>query len=84
MFDHFLCFIANSRSNSPTSRLGYISHTRTDKTTPAKPRRSGVVRSQGASRENSPNRYGTSGRERRLSGSKIPSSGGKPKGKYLA
>ena len=71
----------NSRSNSPTSRLGYISHTHTraDKTTPAKPRRSGVVRSQGASRENSPNRYGTSGRERRLSGSKIPSSGGKPK-----
>ena len=42
-----------------------------------------MVRSQGASRENSPNRYGPSGRERRLSGSKIPSSGGKPKGKYL-
>ncbi|XP_071154263.1 CLIP-associating protein 1-like isoform X19 [Mytilus edulis] len=69
---------ANSRSNSPNSRLGYVSHTRKDRT-PAKPRRSGVVRSQGASREGSPNRYGHSGRERRLSGSKIPSSGGKTK-----
>ncbi|XP_052092864.1 CLIP-associating protein 2-like isoform X9 [Mytilus californianus] len=69
---------ANSRSNSPNSRLGYVSHTRKDKT-PAKPRRSGMVRSQGASREGSPNRYGRSGRERRLSGSKIPSSGGKAK-----
>ncbi|CAC5380170.1 CLASP1_2 [Mytilus coruscus] len=68
----------NSRSNSPNSRLGYVSHTRKDKT-PAKPRRSGMVRSQGASREGSPNRYGHSGRERRLSGSKIPSSGGKAK-----
>ncbi|XP_071154260.1 CLIP-associating protein 1-A-like isoform X16 [Mytilus edulis] len=68
----------NSRSNSPNSRLGYVSHTRKDRT-PAKPRRSGVVRSQGASREGSPNRYGHSGRERRLSGSKIPSSGGKTK-----
>ncbi|XP_052092862.1 CLIP-associating protein 1-A-like isoform X7 [Mytilus californianus] len=68
----------NSRSNSPNSRLGYVSHTRKDKT-PAKPRRSGMVRSQGASREGSPNRYGRSGRERRLSGSKIPSSGGKAK-----
>ncbi|XP_063424882.1 CLIP-associating protein 1-A-like isoform X7 [Mytilus trossulus] len=69
---------ANSRSNSPNSRLGYVSHTRKDRT-PAKPRRSGMVRSQGASREGSPNRYGHSGRERRLSGSKIPSSGGKTK-----
>ncbi|VDI03013.1 CLIP-associating protein 1/2, partial [Mytilus galloprovincialis] len=68
----------NSRSNSPNSRLGYVSHTRKDRT-PAKPRRSGMVRSQGASREGSPNRYGNSGRERRLSGSKIPSSGGKTK-----
>ncbi|XP_050407354.1 CLIP-associating protein 1 isoform X3 [Patella vulgata] len=66
-----------SRSNSPSSRLNYLTHTtqaRTDSNlTPNRTRKS-MPRSQGASREASPNRN-TYGRERRLSGSKIGSGG---------
>ncbi|XP_050407355.1 CLIP-associating protein 1-A isoform X4 [Patella vulgata] len=68
---------AGSRSNSPSSRLNYLTHTtqaRTDSNlTPNRTRKS-MPRSQGASREASPNRN-TYGRERRLSGSKIGSGG---------
>ncbi|KAJ8307400.1 hypothetical protein KUTeg_015484 [Tegillarca granosa] len=74
--------ITGSRSGSPASRLQYITHTggRTDPMTPTKPRRSGIARSQGASREGSPSRVSMQpGRERRLSGggSKLPSSASK-------
>ncbi|KAK6182722.1 hypothetical protein SNE40_010342 [Patella caerulea] len=66
-----------SRSNSPSSRLNYLTHTtqaRTDSNlTPNRTRKS-MPRSQGASREASPNRN-TYGRERRLSGSKVGSGG---------
>lgn len=50
---------ANSRSGSPSSRLSYLTHTtgRAESTmTPGRPRRQGMVRSQGASREGSPTR----------------------------
>ncbi|XP_021373913.1 CLIP-associating protein 1-like isoform X13 [Mizuhopecten yessoensis] len=66
---------ANSRSGSPSSRLSYLTHTtgRAESTmTPGRPRRSAMVRSQGASREGSPTRMNLQpGRERRLSGSKL-------------
>ncbi|XP_021373907.1 CLIP-associating protein 1-like isoform X7 [Mizuhopecten yessoensis] len=65
----------NSRSGSPSSRLSYLTHTtgRAESTmTPGRPRRSAMVRSQGASREGSPTRMNLQpGRERRLSGSKL-------------
>ncbi|XP_046581036.1 CLIP-associating protein 1-like isoform X17 [Haliotis rubra] len=63
---------ANSRSGSPSSRLGYITHNsgRVDPMASGRPRKSGIPRSQGTSREGSPNRH-TYGRERRLSGSKV-------------
>ncbi|XP_067686714.1 CLIP-associating protein 1-like isoform X17 [Haliotis asinina] len=63
---------ANSRSGSPSSRLGYITHSsgRVDPMASGRPRKSGIPRSQGTSREGSPNRH-TYGRERRLSGSKV-------------
>ncbi|XP_046581033.1 CLIP-associating protein 1-like isoform X14 [Haliotis rubra] len=62
----------NSRSGSPSSRLGYITHNsgRVDPMASGRPRKSGIPRSQGTSREGSPNRH-TYGRERRLSGSKV-------------
>ncbi|XP_067686712.1 CLIP-associating protein 1-like isoform X15 [Haliotis asinina] len=62
----------NSRSGSPSSRLGYITHSsgRVDPMASGRPRKSGIPRSQGTSREGSPNRH-TYGRERRLSGSKV-------------
>lgn len=47
---------ANSRSGSPTSRISYLTHTQKDPMTPRSQRRSGVTRSQGTSREGSPNR----------------------------
>lgn len=52
----FLWFAANSRSSSPTSRISYLTHTQKDPMTPRSMRRSGAARSQGASREGSPNR----------------------------
>nr|AYP63828.1 CLIP-associating protein 1 [Haliotis discus discus] len=63
---------ANSRSGSPSSRLGYITHNsgRVDPMASGRPRKSGIPRSQGTSREGSPSRH-TYGRERRLSGSKV-------------
>ncbi|XP_071101287.1 CLIP-associating protein 1-like isoform X13 [Haliotis cracherodii] len=62
----------NSRSGSPSSRLGYITHNsgRVDPMASGRPRKSGIPRSQGTSREGSPSRH-TYGRERRLSGSKV-------------
>lgn len=51
-----LIFTANSRSSSPTSRISYLTHTQKDPMTPRSVRRSGATRSQGASREGSPNR----------------------------
>ncbi|XP_069119550.1 CLIP-associating protein 1-like isoform X10 [Argopecten irradians] len=78
---------ANSRSGSPSSRLSYLTHTtgRAESTmTPGRPRRSGMVRSQGASREGSPTRMNLQpGRERRLSGSKLSTSKG-AKGNVMA
>lgn len=56
-------FSAGSRSTSPSSHLNYITNS-TYATTPRK--RSGIPRSQGASRETSPSR-GKFARERRLS-----------------
>ncbi|XP_069119548.1 CLIP-associating protein 1-like isoform X8 [Argopecten irradians] len=77
----------NSRSGSPSSRLSYLTHTtgRAESTmTPGRPRRSGMVRSQGASREGSPTRMNLQpGRERRLSGSKLSTSKG-AKGNVMA
>ncbi|XP_078333538.1 CLIP-associating protein 1-like isoform X20 [Crassostrea virginica] len=77
---------ANSRSGSPTSRISYLTHTQKDPMTPRSVRRSGATRSQGASREGSPNRvHMQPGRERRLSGGKtLPSSGGKRKAGVMA
>ncbi|XP_036366143.1 CLIP-associating protein 1-B isoform X15 [Octopus sinensis] len=66
---------ASSRSGSPSSRVGYSHHgtshhsTHHSISTP-KARRSAIPRSQGTSRETSPNRS-TYGRERRLSGSRL-------------
>ncbi|XP_078333535.1 CLIP-associating protein 1-like isoform X17 [Crassostrea virginica] len=76
----------NSRSGSPTSRISYLTHTQKDPMTPRSVRRSGATRSQGASREGSPNRvHMQPGRERRLSGGKtLPSSGGKRKAGVMA
>ncbi|XP_033732928.1 CLIP-associating protein 1-like isoform X12 [Pecten maximus] len=78
---------ANSRSGSPSSRLSYLTHTtgRAESTmTPGRPRRSGMVRSQGASREGSPTRMNLQpGRERRLSGSKLSTNKG-GKGNVMA
>ncbi|CAI9735477.1 CLIP-associating protein 1-B isoform X13 [Octopus vulgaris] len=65
----------SSRSGSPSSRVGYSHHgtshhsTHHSISTP-KARRSAIPRSQGTSRETSPNRS-TYGRERRLSGSRL-------------
>ncbi|XP_033732918.1 CLIP-associating protein 1-like isoform X3 [Pecten maximus] len=77
----------NSRSGSPSSRLSYLTHTtgRAESTmTPGRPRRSGMVRSQGASREGSPTRMNLQpGRERRLSGSKLSTNKG-GKGNVMA
>ncbi|XP_025078295.1 CLIP-associating protein 1-like isoform X6 [Pomacea canaliculata] len=67
-----------SRSTSPSSRGSYLTHTggaSRDPMTPKGKRRSGIPRSQGTSREASPNRVAY-GRERRLSGSKIPGTSG--------
>ncbi|XP_025078403.1 CLIP-associating protein 1-like isoform X19 [Pomacea canaliculata] len=69
---------AGSRSTSPSSRGSYLTHTggaSRDPMTPKGKRRSGIPRSQGTSREASPNRVAY-GRERRLSGSKIPGTSG--------
>ncbi|XP_070175260.1 CLIP-associating protein 1-like isoform X3 [Littorina saxatilis] len=67
-----------SRSTSPSSRGSYLTHTThgagRDPMTPKGKRKSGIPRSQGASREASPNRH-TYGRERRLSGSKVAHAG---------
>ncbi|XP_070175270.1 CLIP-associating protein 1-like isoform X12 [Littorina saxatilis] len=69
---------AGSRSTSPSSRGSYLTHTThgagRDPMTPKGKRKSGIPRSQGASREASPNRH-TYGRERRLSGSKVAHAG---------
>ncbi|XP_069119549.1 CLIP-associating protein 1-like isoform X9 [Argopecten irradians] len=85
--DHEPSKEANSRSGSPSSRLSYLTHTtgRAESTmTPGRPRRSGMVRSQGASREGSPTRMNLQpGRERRLSGSKLSTSKG-AKGNVMA
>ncbi|XP_013383701.1 CLIP-associating protein 2 isoform X3 [Lingula anatina] len=64
----------SSRSGSPSSRLSYLTHipSRVDSNASggtSKPRRSGIPRSQGASREASPSRI-SYGRDRRLSGSR--------------
>eukprot|EP00105_Crassostrea_gigas_P010171 XP_011425350.1 PREDICTED: CLIP-associating protein 1 isoform X22 [Crassostrea gigas] len=77
---------ANSRSSSPTSRISYLTHTQKDPMTPRSMRRSGAARSQGASREGSPNRvHMQPGRERRLSGGKtLPTSAGRRKAGVLA
>ncbi|XP_036366142.1 CLIP-associating protein 1-B isoform X14 [Octopus sinensis] len=67
--------VSSSRSGSPSSRVGYSHHgtshhsTHHSISTP-KARRSAIPRSQGTSRETSPNRS-TYGRERRLSGSRL-------------
>ncbi|XP_065941454.1 CLIP-associating protein 1 isoform X12 [Magallana gigas] len=76
----------NSRSSSPTSRISYLTHTQKDPMTPRSMRRSGAARSQGASREGSPNRvHMQPGRERRLSGGKtLPTSAGRRKAGVLA
>lgn len=76
----------NSRSSSPTSRISYLTHTQKDPMTPRSVRRSGATRSQGASREGSPNRvHMQPGRERRLSGGKtLPTSAGRRKAGVLA
>ncbi|KAL8570188.1 hypothetical protein ACOMHN_030983 [Nucella lapillus] len=69
----------SSRSTSPSSRGSYLSYTHQgasrDAATPKGKRKTGIPRSQGTSRETSPHRN-TYGRERRLSGSKIPHPGG--------
>ncbi|PVD35984.1 hypothetical protein C0Q70_02954 [Pomacea canaliculata] len=70
--------LPGSRSTSPSSRGSYLTHTggaSRDPMTPKGKRRSGIPRSQGTSREASPNRVAY-GRERRLSGSKIPGTSG--------
>ncbi|XP_052686034.1 CLIP-associating protein 1-like isoform X12 [Crassostrea angulata] len=78
--------LPNSRSSSPTSRISYLTHTQKDPMTPRSMRRSGAARSQGASREGSPNRvHMQPGRERRLSGGKtLPTSAGRRKAGVLA
>ncbi|KAL8621733.1 hypothetical protein ACOMHN_061868 [Nucella lapillus] len=65
-----------SRSTSPSSRGSYLTHMQPgrDPMTPKGKRKSAIPRSQGASRETSPNRH-TYGRERRLSGSKLSHTG---------
>ncbi|XP_055995678.1 CLIP-associating protein 1-like isoform X44 [Ostrea edulis] len=77
---------ANSRSGSPTSRISYLTHTQKDPMTPRSQRRSGVTRSQGTSREGSPNRlHMQPGRERRPSGGKtLPASASKRKAGVMA
>ncbi|XP_055995668.1 CLIP-associating protein 1-like isoform X32 [Ostrea edulis] len=76
----------NSRSGSPTSRISYLTHTQKDPMTPRSQRRSGVTRSQGTSREGSPNRlHMQPGRERRPSGGKtLPASASKRKAGVMA
>ncbi|XP_061178265.1 CLIP-associating protein 1-like isoform X1 [Saccostrea echinata] len=76
----------NSRSNSPTSRISYLTHNQKDPMTPRSQRRSGVTRSQGASREGSPNRlHMQPGRERRPSGGKtLPHSASKKRAGVMA
>ncbi|XP_076456225.1 CLIP-associating protein 1-A-like isoform X9 [Babylonia areolata] len=75
---------ASSRSTSPSSRGSYLSHQHhgagRDPVTPKGKRKTGIPRSQGTSRETSPHRGSGYGRERRLSGSKIPHPGKGPIG----
>ncbi|XP_076456220.1 CLIP-associating protein 1-A-like isoform X4 [Babylonia areolata] len=74
----------SSRSTSPSSRGSYLSHQHhgagRDPVTPKGKRKTGIPRSQGTSRETSPHRGSGYGRERRLSGSKIPHPGKGPIG----